>query len=996
MELRSYYVLPRTVRWIFILAIAAASSAGVVRAQGMDSKGKDFWVTFMTNLGSEGENGVSDMRLYVSSDRPTTVTITYTMTGDSRTINLPVANVSTEFNVNAEFGGFVELSMVTNPSEEIQPKSLHVVADNEITLYGVDIRSKSADAYLGLPVDVLTGRYIVLAYPNGFSGSFVGNGAYDTPSEFAVVATEDNTQVNITPTSTLTINQRPAAPYSVMLSRGEVYFGQADVLPFNEQDVTGTQIDANKPVAVFGGNRRTSIPTRVGNYRDHLIEQLPPLDGWGRGGLLTPHFKVTPASTDTAVARIIAAFPGTDVTVTTSTGTQNITLSPGISYEVPLLEAMTVKGTQPIMMAQFEHSVNIGTGGAFDIGDPFMMLVVPTEQFDTAYAFQSIAHREFVEPHYINVVIPPQAVPSIRLDNAQVSNTFSPIPGSAYVYAQIQVPAGAHYIRADSAFGLYVYGFGQATSYGYPGGMLFRKLVRDFEPPELLTKDTCGEVSGFAFDSKITDTGIDSCYATKDTQNVMVAVESFTKGADTVHFTARLIDPYRDGVAAVRGVDGEGRSRTQIVAIPGFTIRSSFSSTMVPALLDTFVALNAKNFCRDIVLKNYGKFPQRISGVTLSDTTKRRVDPSQFPMTIAPGDTAVVRMCFEDVSDTLFTTLMSVIGDCAQREVALIPVDSRIDTTAPTVGIEGSPCSDDFLLTYYERFRASGIAAVEVDTTINCTAEKLIDPTKLPAQLVQVRLHRIDPRQDLIYKITLRDAVGNSLIDLDTIGGFTLNLLGRNGDTLGMRYNREWDSPDTMNLDGHRCDSVTITNYGSRAVIINHARMQGNLLYSLPPSQFPFVVPAGTQRKLLVCMDGHTNYDFFDTLMLFDACGHLEDVAMMTPLRSVFGTSGTSCGTVIAFAVNAPAKRAFLTTPQPNPVIGTAQVDVGLPVATDVTIDVFSSDGRPVLHVLDAAPLKAGISRVAFNVSPLDAGAYFCRMRTPDGAVHVAKMVVRR
>ncbi|HVZ38660.1 MAG TPA: T9SS type A sorting domain-containing protein [Candidatus Kapabacteria bacterium] len=997
MKLKSYQLSTRVIRLGIVAALVLLSIAQSPRlgAQGLDSKGKEFWVAFMANFGSGGPGEISDLRVYLSCTKPTRVTLTYTATGQSIVVPLPVANTEVEVQVNTVFGDFVELDDVNSLSGEVTPKSIHVVADDEVSLYGANIRSKSADAFLGLPIDVLTGHYIVLAYPNGYSGNFFnGQGSYDMPSEFCVIATEDSTNLVITPPPGITLNGRPAAPFNVtLLNRGEVFFGQADIYPDHEQDVSGVQVVADKPVAVFGGNKRTSIPTRVGNYRDHLCEQLPPLDAWGNGALLTPHYRVTPSSTDTAVARIIAAFPGTDVKVTDASGTTSYTIGPGISVEVPLLGPMSVAATQPIMVAQYEHSVNVMGLGA-DIGDPFMMLVPPPEQFDTAYSFQSIIHSEFVNPHYINVVIPPQGVGSLKLDGAAVNNTFNPIPGSRYVYAQIKVFAGSHHISSDSAFGLLVYGFGSATSYGYPGGMLFRKLVRDFEPPEMRADSGCNELKGIAFDSRITDTGVDSCYATSDTQNVKVTIDPFKSGADTVGFRGSLIDPYRDGVLGIRTVDREGRSRTLTRSIPGFTVECNGYS-VAPALLDTFVAINAQSFCRKIWFKNYGRFPQIINGVTVSDSSNRSIDPAQFPLIIQPGDTAGITICFSNFPDSIFSTEMTLLSSCSMRLAAIIPVDNRIDTSAPSVGIEGSPCGDDFILTYFERARGAGIASVDVDTTINCTSENLIDPQRLPAQLVQVKLHRIDARQDMIYKVTLRDAVGNSLVDVDTIGGFTLNAFSETGDTVGSRYDRPWLA-DSITLDGQHCQPIIIRNYGLKPLHIQHAVMRGNVLFSIPPAQLPLTIAPGDSALLEICIDGKSDQDLADTLDILDGCNHAEEIMVMAPLKLLTGNGTTSCGTAISVATVAPTKRAFLTTPLPNPVAGAATVDVGLPHATAVTVRIYAATGQPVMNVLNGDQLPAGISRVTFDVSALDPGAYFCRMTTAEGAVHVEKIIVRR
>ncbi|MDB5033908.1 MAG: hypothetical protein JWQ98_1149 [Chlorobi bacterium] len=964
-----------------------------LRAQGLSSKGKEFWVTFMTNLGGGGAE-TARLRIYLSCDHPTNATITYTLTGASRQIPIPTANTTVQVDINALFGNNVELDDL-DPfgganNNEIVSKSLLVTAVDDITLYGVNIRAKSADAFLGLPRNVLTGRYIVLAYPNGYSEPGFGQqGGFDTPSEFAVVATEDGTNVTISPSPGLQLNSRGNKPFSVMLNRGQIFYGQADILQV-AQDVSGTEVRADKPVALFSGNKRTSIPTRVANYRDHLVEQLPPLDGWGRDAMLTPHFKVTPQSTDTAVARILAAFPGTEVTIVKASGTTTYQLGPGISIEIPLLEPMTVTGSQPIMAAQYEHSVNVANGSLNAIGDPFMMLVVPRQQFDTAYAFQSIVDNEFVV-HYINVVVPKSGETSLKLDAAPVNAKFLPIPGSTYLYTQLEVSPGSHYIACDSAFGLYVYGFGPATSYGYPGGMLFHKLVSDFDPPGLEWKEDCGQIEGYAFDSHISDTGIDSCYATSASRNVVLNIEPFIPGADTVRYTAKLVDPYQDGAAVIRAIDSAGHTITQSRPIPGFTLRVGAAA---PATLDTFVSINARTFCRTVTIHNYGSFPQNLDRVALLDSTSHGAITATLPVIIPPGGDAQLQICFTDLADTSFTTGLTIGGDCADRMVALLPVVNVIDTTGPGIGREGIGCGDDFTISYSKRFRTSGIASFSNDTAINCTVTPITDPASLPANLVQFKLHRNDPRLDMIYQVTISDGSGNSVVDRDTIGGFTLAMLDSARDTIGVRVDKGWFS-DSLALTEVRPDSITLVNYGIRPLTLASAFMKSNVRYSIPPLQLPLVIPAHSSVGLRVNVQGADVGDQIDTLVLVDLCGHNEELAMLTPVIASVSNAAV-CNTRISVSTFAPVKRTFLTALAPNPSNTGAYVDVGLTHQQPVSLAIYDANGNRVMDLLQNIELNAGISRITFDVSGLGNGAYFCRMTTSGGESRVEKMIVNR
>ena len=162
----------------------------------------------------------------------------------------------------------------------------------------------------------------------GFQGGF-----YDMPSEFAIVGTEDGTVVTINPTAN--INGRPSLnPFTVGLNKGEVYFAQASLN--DEQDVTGTQVRSTKPIAVFSGTKRTSIPTSVGNFRDLLVEQMPPLESWGTTAIIPPLVDVTPNTSFTPVARVVAAL---DNTTWELNGVSQPTLKGGVPVEVPLSEA---------------------------------------------------------------------------------------------------------------------------------------------------------------------------------------------------------------------------------------------------------------------------------------------------------------------------------------------------------------------------------------------------------------------------------------------------------------------------------------------------------------------------------------------------------------------------------------------------------------------------------------------------------------------------------
>lgn len=984
--------LVTSVRFAFLLFVVFAAVGSDASAQH-DSRGRIFWVTFMANLGTGPSS--SDLRIYLAADTPTTARIVYFGTNDTIVVPIPLARTSVEVDISAIFGSWVEL----DEFDEITPKAIQVIVDDtvEVSCYGVNIRGKSADAFLSLPDDVLTNAYIVLAYPNALANWQTDDGLdtqlYDQPSQFAIVATEDGTTVEINPSAR--VKGRPRQPYTVVLDRGDVYNGQADT--GYAQDVSGTEIKSNKPIAVFAGNRRTAIPLSVGNFRDHLVEQIPPLAIWGREAIITPHFPITQASRQTAVVRVLAAFDNTTWSI--NGRQQPMQLARAVPIEIPLNGAMSITASGPILVAQYEHSVDkYDPSNQFpEPGDPFMMIVPPTEQFAYSYSFQAISHSEFVNfGHYTNVVIPTQAINSVLLDGGPVVATWQPVPTTRFSFAQVHLTPGSHHIQADSALGIYSYGFGPASSYGYPGGMLFKTLVHDFQPPGMLQEQDCDGLDGFAFDSQITDSGIDSVYLHSSSRNVVASIDPFVRGADTVRYRVNLVDPYLDGIATMKAVDSIGRSVSRTLEIAGLTVRAVGSVANQSVTLDTLELFNGKGGCVAMVLENYGKFPQTFARVDIVPANPALSIDVRQPLTLLPGERVTVNLCAVGMPDTILQASLVLIGSCSERTPVMVPIEAWTDTMPPVISSTDITCSRDFTISFSKHgAKVSRITEVSFDTLINA---RFVDQTPSdlgsPADHVEVRLAAIDQYRDMIYQVRTRDEAGNEGVWRDTVGGFTVTVLDGQLDSVSQRFDRDLRMNDAAPGED-RCDSVTIANYGARTMTLTRLSFNGNQLYSVPPAQLPFVIPPHSQRRLQICFEGRETGISIDTMRMTDACGR-EDALVVKLLVPVV-TATDRCNNALSVSSYGASKRTFLMTPHPNPVTGAAAaVDIGLAGDAVISLDVLDAAGETASVVMRKIEMSAGLHRISFDVSALGNGSYYCRLRTATGEQYVEKIVVRR
>ena len=414
---------------LFALGAPSHAQAGATT----DSSGTDFWVAFPTNY----DASVAPI-FYITGAVNTTGTVT-----------IPSLSSTTPFTVTAGTVTTVTVPLAAeitaSESNVVGSLGIHIVAANNVTVYGMNHIQASTDAYLALPTAVLGEEYRVMSYPS------LGGG--NASSELTIVGTVNSTAVTITPTVAAG-GYAAGTPFTITLNEGQTFQLQA---PTSGYDLTGTLINSDNPVAVYGGSACADVPVGTG-YCNHLIEQMPPTSAWGKAFYTEP--LATRLKGDTF--RFLASVDNTTISVN---GTVVTTLNSGKVYETILAAASVITANQPILVAQFSN------GSTFDnvSADPFMMLVPPYEQYLTSYTITTPA-TDFT-PNYVNVIAPTAGLSSLTMDSAAISpSLFKQIGSSGYSGAQVPLTVGAHTLAGSVPFGVIVYGFANVDGYGYIGG----------------------------------------------------------------------------------------------------------------------------------------------------------------------------------------------------------------------------------------------------------------------------------------------------------------------------------------------------------------------------------------------------------------------------------------------------------------------------------------------------------------------------------------------
>jgi RHS repeat-associated protein len=413
-------------------------------------KGTDFWLTFPMNYDDGASaccGSVFQPQLLITSD-----------VNNSGSVTIPGVSFSTNFTLSAGQGTSVQIptNAALSSNDVVENYGIHVTSQSEITVVGFSYYTASSDGYLALPTPVLGTSYIVMAYPYAYYGS-----------ELAIVAAQDGTTVTVTPSVTV-LGRAAGQPYNIILNQGRTY---ELITTGGQDDLTGTIITSDKPIAVWGGNQAAAVPDATWRYLNHIVEELLPTDLWGENFLVEPYANQPNGD----IVRVQAAQNGTNVSIN---GSPVATLNQGQFYEEFETAPVSINASAPIQVAQFETGEEYQTHTPFGgppygtfLGDPSMTLISAYEQFGGHYTV--LIPTTGFPSNYVNVVAPTSSLSGLSMDGAPLSATFTPIPNSVYSGAQVPVSTGVHYFDGTAPFGVTVTGFAAYDAYSYQAGLAF-------------------------------------------------------------------------------------------------------------------------------------------------------------------------------------------------------------------------------------------------------------------------------------------------------------------------------------------------------------------------------------------------------------------------------------------------------------------------------------------------------------------------------------------
>jgi len=479
------------------------------------TEGKEFWVGLtLTCRPPDSSTGEATPYLAISTKEATNVTITNPAYPNANPLTYSIpANQwykITDIPLNWWYpSGVDKPSAVGQHADKVNKYGIHVQSDVNVSVFAVIRAYAAMDASNILPISAIQSEYILQDYiPTAKPDN--SNKPYFTMA--TIVATEDNTEVEITP-SCKTYNGTHAAgvKYTVPLQKGETYYLIAENDGTNSC-LSGTYITekTDKKIAVFQGTVCTFLPAGVGN-RDCLYEQAMPVVYWGTRFVATRSY-----AKGAVMLRVTASTDGTNISVggyplKDSSGNM-VSLKKGQTYEIQLAASnninhsadVTIKPdysmigdhayietTCPVAIYSYDVGKNYEDRAAdaerdpdesSQQGDASSVWIAPIEQAIDQITFGPCG-TNLTTNHYLDIVVKTayasQTVITPAPADAQYnpSTSFIPVDGNpTYSYARIYLAQADERSNASftvsnpGKFVAHVYGNGQSESYAYSAG----------------------------------------------------------------------------------------------------------------------------------------------------------------------------------------------------------------------------------------------------------------------------------------------------------------------------------------------------------------------------------------------------------------------------------------------------------------------------------------------------------------------------------------------
>lgn len=954
--------------------------------QTVDSRGKEFLISYLPNFHSwENETySLDSLYIYISSEKVCVVTIEATdKNGNTTSRNVNITNVNQVYSESYYHGDYEiaginyysAININNNDAEKPMPQHFRVTSTEDVSLYASSYALYTTDAFMVLPVSALGTEYMIMSYNSDYNNTNLNNlSSNSTPSQYIILATEDNTQINIKNKVATTKND--ILEYNIKLDRGESYLVQA-TYKVVQSDLTGSVINSDKAIAVFSGHQRTAIPFNypVNNKsRDILVEQLNPVILWGRNALVTPlpvprrQFNI---SND--IFRVLALRDNSEIYLNDRLVKL---LNRGEFYESFIDSSYYIKSNSPISVAVYKKT---STDGSQNIdsywGDPFMALIPPIEQFHNVYRSINLQIKTdngfFTEnnffDHFITIYVNQKFASSVKIDGQVVDQTiFKNVGNSEFMYGNFKVSEGTHEVLSDDKLGIIISGYGPANSYGYLGGI--STIPQDYFLPQVFETYDCYQIDIIATDTLTFDRGIGGIEVV-ESDNIELIIPGIDLPTPIYEFSLRLIDKTQSGTIEIKIKEANGGWIRKIYNISSKELILASVDDLKDGTSNKEYNINYdspqnREKCFQIRVENPTKEDIEINTI-LSKINKIKI--KNISNKIVPrGSFSLIDFCIETNTNEIGSVIDSLflVTNCNTQLLSTVVINVDRDNSEPQITENISNCNQRTISVQENGIFDRGLKSYTINQNINCE----IILNNFTDNNIVLNINQIDPTQDAIINISFLDSADNEIVYDKVIQGFTLSFIETN--KTNFEYTDKlfkFKAPNVTN-----CIEIPIYNYGRLPFIINATTFKNNNNnFSVPLSQLPLEIMPNETQNLVVCFYPLVkDSELTDSLTIDFNCNdyyiglNSEELPDLTVI--------TKCG--ISYTISLINSQINLTTFYPNPTSNNTNIEITSDKESSLKIRLIDLLGNVVYE--ESKKINAGYNLLNYNLGKLYDGQY--------------------
>lgn len=330
-----------------------------------------------------------------------------------------VVNIPANSSFSQDLSAFVA-TIENKPGNQVLNYGLHITSTANISVY-YEINTANNPEIFALKGRNALGTEFYTPFQNVWN-----NGNYNPPanSAFDIVATEDNTQVTITPSQNIT-GHVAGVPFTITLNKGQTFSSVASSL-LASGHLGGSHITANKPIAV--SIKDDSVANQI--CQDMMGDQIVPVNIIGNEYIVMKGF-LDPLSNEQVF--ILATEDNTDIFIDGNV-TPAATINTGQTFNYPI--------TTPSTYINTSNDVYVlhASGFGCEVGSALLPPINCTGSSSVYFV------RSTAELFGLNIMIRAGDEGNFILNGSNTlvpASSFQPVPGTGgnWVAAQIQFNA---------------------------------------------------------------------------------------------------------------------------------------------------------------------------------------------------------------------------------------------------------------------------------------------------------------------------------------------------------------------------------------------------------------------------------------------------------------------------------------------------------------------------------------------------------------------------